>query len=215
MDLDENDKWVGRGYNASPIEPGDRPAVLVVDLQYLHTDRSSPLAGAPLIDRAVENTARLLAVARRVRVPVFHTVVWWQGGPDLGLWSRKIPWLANVTPDSRWARVDHRLWDSSDVLIPKKRPSFFHGTALHSLLTYADRDTLVVTGATTSGCVRATVIDALSNNFRTLVPEDCVGDHDEGPHRANLLDIQRKYAEVITAAEAISYLERIGTEVAA
>lgn len=209
MDLAADDLWVKKGYNGQPIEPGERPAVLVVDLQHLHTDPQSPLAAAPLIDRAVEGTERLLRVARDNLVPVYQTVVAWDGERDLGLWSRKIPWLVNVTPDSHWARVDGRLWDDRDTLLPKKRPSFFHGTPLHSLLTYAEVDTVVVTGATTSGCVRATIIDAMSNNFRTLVPEDCVGDHDEGPHWANLTDVHRRYAEVTSSAEVIEYLERV------
>lgn len=207
MELGRDDPYVERGYGQAAIEPGERPAVLVVDLQYLHTDHASSLAGAPLIDRAVENTERLLATARRAGIPVFHTVVCWDGERELGMWRHKLPWLENVTPDSYWAQVDERLWAEGDVLLPKKRPSFFHGTPLHSLLTFAGCDTVIVTGATTSGCVRATIVDAFSNNFRTLVPEDCVGDHEPGPHEANLRDVHRRYAEVTTADVAIAYLE--------
>jgi nicotinamidase-related amidase len=137
--LGADDPYVRRGYGQERIEPGERPAVLVVDLQHLHTDHASPLAGAPLIDRAVESTAR----------------------------------------------------------------------ALHSLLTYARCDTVVVTGATTSGCVRATIVDAFSNNFRTIVPEDCVGDHEQGPHEANLRDVHRRYAEVTTSNEVLAYLAEL------
>jgi maleamate amidohydrolase len=209
VELARDDPYVSRGYGQARIEPGERPAVLVVDLQYLHTDHASPLAGAPLIDRAVENTALLLAAARAAGVPVFHTVVYWDGERELGMWCHKLPWLENVTPDSHWAQVDARLWAEGDVLLPKKRPSFFHGTPLHSLLTFARCDTVVVTGATTSGCVRATIVDAFSNNFRTLVPEDCVGDHERGPHEANLRDVHRRYAEVTTSAATIAYLDDV------
>lgn len=212
MELAPNDVFASKGYGGAPIEPGEKPAILVVDLQHLHTDPRSPLARAPLIDRAVENTAPLLRVARERSVPVYQTVVAWDGEQDMGLWSRKIPWLENVTPDSHWAKVDPRIWDDRDTLLPKKRPSFFHGTPLHSLLTYAGVDTVIITGATTSGCVRATIIDALSNNFRALVPEDCVGDHDEGPHWSNLTDVHRRYAEVTTSAEVVEYVERIGAK---
>jgi maleamate amidohydrolase len=209
VELGRDDAYVQRGYGQGRIEPGERPAILVVDLQYLHTDPASPLAGAPLIDRAVENTARLLAAARDVGAPVFHTVVCWDGALELGMWRQKLPFLVECTPDSHWAQVDERLWEPGDVLLPKKRPSFFHGTPLHSLLTFAGCDTVVITGATTSGCVRATIVDAFSNNFRTIVPEDCVGDHERGPHEANLRDVHRRYAEVTTSEHVLGYLAEL------
>jgi maleamate amidohydrolase len=209
VELGRDDAYVRRGYGQARIEPGERPAILVVDLQNLHTDPASPLAGAPLIDRAVANTATVLAAARDVEVPVFHTVVCWEGERELGMWKHKLPFLANCTPDSHWAQVDKRLWEDGDVLLPKKRPSFFHGTPLHSLLTFAGCDTVVVTGATTSGCIRATIVDAFSNNFRTIVPEDCVGDHEHGPHEANLRDVHRRYAEVTTSEDVLGYLAEL------
>ena len=152
LELDANDPWVRRGYGQSRIEPGERPAVLVIDLQYAFTDPDFIFGGAELIERATVNTARLLEVARRVSVPVFHTVVCWRGEAELGLWPIKLPPCAEITPDSRWAQVDARLWDETDVLLPKKWPSFFHGTPLISLLNAQQRDTVIVTGCTTSGC---------------------------------------------------------------
>jgi maleamate amidohydrolase len=209
LELAPDDPWVRRGYGQASIEPGERAAVLVVDLQYAFTDPDFELGGAELIERATQNTARLLEVARRVGAPVFHTVVAWEDARDLGLWRVKLPVLTEVTPGSRWAQVDERLWDASDVLLPKKWPSFFHGTPLHSLLTLAGCDTVVVTGCTTSGCVRATTVDAFSCGFRTLVPEDCVGDQGRDAHESNLRDVHRRYAEVTSADEVIAYLERM------
>jgi maleamate amidohydrolase len=208
LELEPNDPWVLRGYGQARIEPGERPAVLVVDLQYAFTDSSFRFGGAELIERATVNTARLLGVARAAGVPVFHTVVEWRDEQELGLWGIKLPPCAEITPGSRWAQVDERLWDESDVLLPKKWPSFFHGTPLISLLTAMQRDTVIVTGCTTSGCVRATIVDAFSNGFLTLVPEDGVGDQSQGPHDANLLDCQRRYAEVTTTDACIEYLRR-------
>jgi maleamate amidohydrolase len=209
LELAPDDPWVNRGYGQARIEPGERPAVLVIDLQYAFTDPEFIFGGAELIERATVNTARLLKVARAAGVPVFHTVVEWRDENELGLWTIKLPPCAEITPGSRWAEVDGRLWEDSDVLLPKKWPSFFHGTPLISLLTAQQRDTVIVTGCTTSGCVRATTVDAFSYGFRTILPEDCIGDQGKDAHESNLRDVHRRYAEVTSSDEVISYLERL------
>jgi maleamate amidohydrolase len=216
MQLPEHDPWVERGYGQGEIEPGERPAVLVVDLQYAFTDRAFPMGGAPLVERAVEGTARVCAAARDAGVPVYQTVVAWRDdGADIGLWTIKLPRLAEVTLESRWAQVDERVWDDSDVLLVKKWPSFFHGTPLVSLLAAGRRDTVIVTGCMTSGCVRATTVDAFSHGYRTLVPEDCVGDQGREGHESNLRDVHRRYAEVTTADRVVEYLAGVAAEVPA
>jgi maleamate amidohydrolase len=215
IELPEDDPWVARGYGTAEITPGSRPAVLVVDLQYAFTDPAFPMGGADLVERAVEGTARVCAAAREAGVPVFQTVVAWRGdGADLGLWTVKLPRLSEVTLESRWAEVDERVWDDSDVLLVKKWPSFFHGTPLASLLAAAQRDTVVVTGCMTSGCVRATTVDAFSYGYRTLVPEDCVGDQGHDAHLSNLRDVHRRYAEVVTADDVCGYLASVAAGVA-
>jgi maleamate amidohydrolase len=210
IELPADDPWVARGYGQAELEPGERPAVLVVDLQHAFTDPAFPLGGAPLVERAVEGTARVCAAAREAGVPVFQTVVAWrEDGADIGLWPVKLPILAEVTLGSRWAQVDARVWDDSDVLLVKKWPSFFHGTPLASLLAATQRDTVIVTGCMTSGCVRATTVDAFSYGYRTLVPEDCVGDQGREGHESNLRDVHRRYAEVTSADRVIAYLARV------
>lgn len=214
--LPPGDPWVSRGYGQGSIEPGERPAVLVIDLQYAFTDPAFPMGGAELVERAVQSTARLLELARRAGVPVYQTVVAWRDdGSDIGLWPLKLPQLREVTLESRWAQVDERVWEDSDVLIVKKWPSFFHGTPLLSLLTAARHDTVIVTGCMTSGCVRATVVDAFSYGYRTLVPEDCVGDQAREGHESNLRDVHRRYAEVTSSEETIDYLEQLAAGVTA
>jgi maleamate amidohydrolase len=216
IELPPDDPWVARGYGQGEIEPGERPAVLVVDLQYAFTDAAFPLGGAPLVERAVEGTARVCTAAREAGVPVFQTVVAWrEDSSDIGLWPVKLPVLAEVTLDSRWAQVDERVWDDSDVLLVKKWPSFFHGTPLASLLAAARRDTVIVTGCMTSGCVRATTVDAFSYGYRTLVPENCVGDQGREGHESNLRDVHRRYAEVTSADRVLEYLSGIAAEVPA
>jgi len=207
--LDADDPWVSRGYGQSSIDPGERPALLVIDLQYAFTDSAFVFGGAELIERATVNTAPVLEAARTAGVPVFHTVVAWKGEKDIGLWTIKLPPCAEITPESRWAQVDERLWDDRDTLLPKKWPSMFNGTPLHSLLTALDRDTVIITGCTTSGCVRATTVDSFSGGFRTLVPEDCVGDQGRDAHESNLRDVHRRYAEVTTSLEVMAYFKQL------
>jgi maleamate amidohydrolase len=148
----------------------------------------------------------VLEAAREAGVPVFHTIVAWKHEQDIGLWTIKLPPCAEITPESRWAQVDARLWDDRDTLLPKKWPSMFNGTPLGSLLTALQRDTVIVTGCTTSGCVRATTVDSFSYGYRTIVPEDCVGDQGRDAHESNLRDVHRRYAEVTNSQEVISYL---------
>ena len=204
IELPQDDPWVARGYGQGELEPGERPAVLVVDLQYAFTDPAFPLGGAPLVERAVEGTARVCAAARSAGVPVFQTVVAWrEDGSDIGLWPVKLPVLSEVTLDSRWAQVDERVSDDSDVLLVKKWPSFFHGTPLASLLAAARRDSVIVTGCMTSGCVRATTVDSF------------VGDQGREGHESNLRDVHRRYAEVTSADRVLEYLAGIAGEVPA
>jgi len=196
-------------YGRGTLEPGDRPAILVVDYQKAFTTAGLGMGGSALIERGVVNAARLLKVARATRVPVFQFHVSFgeeEGG--LGLWSRKVPKLAEITAGSPWVEIDERVSDPSDSVIAKKWPSVFAGTPLTALLNARRIDTVIVTGCTTSGCVRASVVDAFSNGFLTLVPEDAVGDQAQGPHDANLLDCQRRYAEVTTTDACIEYLRR-------
>jgi maleamate amidohydrolase len=206
MQLSAEDPWVARGYGQSSIEPGERPVVLVIDFQNGFIDPRLPFGGSQLIERAVEHTVPVLEAAREVGVPVFHTVLAWNGPTDIGLWTIKIPRLIEITPESRSAQVDERLWDDRDLLLPKRWPSMFNGTPLASVLTALQRDTAIVTGCTTSGCVRATAVDAFSSGLRTIIPEDCVGDMGRDAHDSNLRDVHRRYAEVTNSTEVLAYL---------
>jgi maleamate amidohydrolase len=187
---------------------GARPAVLVVDLVRGFTDPRSPLAGD--LDRQIEATNTLLGVARRGDVPVlFSTVAYDAGLQDAGVWIRKIPSNHLLVEGSEWVEVDERLGrrDSEGVLV-KKYASCFFGTDLASRLMSRRIDTLLVTGCTTSGCVRATVVDACSYGFHTIVVEEAVGDRAELPHQASLFDMDAKYGDVVALDDATAYLER-------
>lgn len=194
---------------AGEIGFGRRPAVLVVDLILGFTDDSSPL-GCDL-DAEIEATRRLLAASRQAGVPVlFTTTSYSQGLRDAGLFPRKVPALANLVAGGQTVKLDPRLARRADeTLIEKKYASAFFGTALASELTSLGVDTLVVCGATTSGCVRATVVDALQHGFRPIVPTECVGDRSYEAHEANLLDIQGKYGDVLPLERVLAALQSL------
>jgi nicotinamidase-related amidase len=188
---------------------GERPAVLVVDFSCGFTDPECPLGSD--LGAEVEATRRLLAVARAKGLPVvFTTIGFGPGGADGALWLRKVPTLAELELGSRWVEIDRRLERRTDEpLVVKKGASAFFGTNLASILVNERVDTVVLCGATTSGCIRATAIDLLQYGFPALVPRECVGDRAQAPHEANLFDIQAKYADVVSVDEALAYLEEV------
>jgi nicotinamidase-related amidase len=195
---------------AARVGIGRRPAVLVVDFIVGFTDRRSPLAAD--LDREVAATKKLLAAARARRLPVFFTTTAYD--PEMreaGVFVRKVPSLRTLQEGSRWVAIDPRLAPRRDeILLNKKYASAFFGTALASTLTALGVDTLIVTGCTTSGCIRASVVDAMQHGFRTIVPRECVGDRAAGPHEANLVDIDGKYGDVMALEDVLRRLRKNG-----
>lgn len=187
---------------------GNTPALIVVDLQKAFTNTEHPLGGE--LTNVVEHTNTLLESAHENEVPVVFTrvVTKHPDGADLGVWGKKVPTLKTLKAESQWIELDDRLIENeADYRIEKKQASAFHDTELNSMLTYWGVDTLVITGCTTSGCIRATVIDACSHSYYTIVPERAVGDRADDPHQANLFDMNAKYADVRPTSEVRSYLE--------
>jgi nicotinamidase-related amidase len=192
---------------------GSRPAVLVVDLTCGFTDPAYT-AGSDLTAE-VEATRRLLGVARSRAVPVIFTAIGFEpGGRDGGIWLQKFPALIELQVGDRTAEIDPRLERRDDeVVVLKKGASAFFGTNLSAILVSLGVDTVVLCGATTSGCIRATAVDLLQHGFPSLVPRECVGDRARAPHEANLFDIQAKYADVGSLEDAVAYLERVAPAV--
>lgn len=186
---------------------GERPALLVVDLIRGFTDRRSPLAGE--LDRQVQATQELLTRARAAGIPtIFSTVAYDANLQDAGNWIRKIPSNTWLVEGSEWVELDERLQrQDSEKLLVKKYASCFFGTDLASLLVSKRVDTLIIVGCTTSGCVRATAVDACSYGFHTIIVEEGVGDRAELPHLASLFDIDNKYGDVVGLDEATKYLD--------
>lgn len=195
------------GTMADEVGYGDSPAVIVIDLQNGFTDPDHSL-GSDLTE-VVRATNRLLDSARGSDVPVIFTRVVTRDddGADLGIWTEKIPSLAELAAGSEWVELDDDLNDEDgDYVLDKRQASAFHETELGSVLNYYGVDTTILLGCSTSGCVRATAVDACSAGYHVIVPEGGVGDRVEGPHEANLVDIHSKYGDVRTVDDVDSYL---------
>lgn len=199
---------------------GSRPAILIIDVQY----RTVGEAREPILDAmdtyptavgergwaAVDRIRELLDAGRPKGVPVLYPVVERKDRFDTGRWKDKIPGM-----DSEEHRIGQRgtqiveevAPEPGDVVVSKRYASAFFGTPLMTYLNDLDVDTLIVTGCTTSGCVRATVMDAFSYAFRVIVPEDAVYDRGEASHAINLFDMSQKYADILTTGEVISYFD--------
>jgi nicotinamidase-related amidase len=186
------------------LDLGTRPAVLVIDLSCGFTDPECRL-GADLTPQ-IEATRRLLDAARERRVPVVFTTIGFDPS-DSSLWLQKAPALRDLELGGRWVEIDPRLDRRDDEpVVLKKGASGFFGTNLASVLIAKRVDSVILCGATTSGCVRATAIDLLQYGWPAIVPVECVGDRAQAPHEANLFDIQAKYADVVTLESALEYL---------
>jgi nicotinamidase-related amidase len=204
----ETDQTYARAGFGGTVPRGTRPAIVVVDLTNGFTDPAFP-TGADLSD-VVAATGELITAGRAASVPVVFTTISYSVAEIDGggvAWLRKAPGMRVLLDGTPAAEVDARLpRTSADHVINKKGASAFFGTGLAALLAGLRVDTVLICGATTSGCVRASVVDAVQSGFDVLVPEDCVGDRADGPHRANLFDIQAKYGDVIELSDAVGYL---------
>lgn len=202
------DLYRSRGLGAR-VGFGSHPAVLVVDYIVGFTDKRSPLAGD--FARELKATRSLLRAARQRRLPVFFTTTAYDKAmTEAGVFVRKAPSLAVLQRGSRWVAIDPSLKRrNSEVVIEKQYASAFFGTSLASTLHAQGIDTLIVAGCTTSGCVRATAVDGLQHGLRVIVPRECVGDRAQGPHEANLIDIDGKYGDVMAVRDVINLVARL------
>ena len=188
---------------------GSRPAVLVVDFSCGFTDPECAL-GADMSDE-VEATRRLLDAGRAKGLPVIFTTIGYEPSlKDGGLWLQKVPSLGDLQIGGRWVEIDPRLEPRTDeTIVLKKGASAFFGTNLPAILVSQSVDSVILCGATTSGCVRATAIDLLQYGYPTLVPRECVADRAQAPHEANLFDINAKYADVVPLDDVLEYVATV------
>lgn len=203
----KRDIYLRQGFGGD-VGIGGRPALCIVDFVNGFVDPS--IFGGGNIDDAVSATRILLDSARTHRLPIaFTRLVYDANGADNCVFLRKVPSLARLTETAIESQITSRLApEPGELIIRKTQPSAFFGTGLVSWLQGRGADTLLVAGCTTSGCVRATVVDAMSYNYRTIVVRDCVGDRSSEAHAANLFDMQQKYADSIDCADVIAALDR-------
>jgi len=187
---------------------GARPALVVVDVTHGFTDPSCPLGANA--DSVVAANCELISAFRRRNWPVIVTTVVYRSEDEARVFRRRLPALNLLTPESHWVQFDARLpLDGTELIIEKRHASAFHGTDLGEELRHRQVDTVIVTGLTTSGCVRATAVDALQEEFLVVIPEEAVGDRDPEAHRANLYDLSAKYADVITLNDCMQAIDQI------
>lgn len=213
MDLSEAEQYYSNVGFANRVGFGEKPALLVIDCNHGCADPTISPIGIAMEDEIVQ-IRRLLDLARSSDFPVVHTTVVYSEGQlrDGGWFVTKVPALAAMTPDTKEVQIVPELAPHPGELVLEKRfPSGFYGTSLHSYLTRCGVDTVVVTGNSTSGCVRATVIDAVSAGFRVIVPRQCVADRVQLTHLVNLFDIDAKYGDVMEVEEVLAALKHIAS----
>jgi nicotinamidase-related amidase len=183
---------------------------VVVDISVGFTDPESPLACD--LEHVVDAIGLLVAAARRADVPVVYTTVAYdeEGKRRAAAFIEKVPALMTLEAGSRWVEIDPRIAPQpGEPVLRKLHASAFFETELAGLLAAAGCDSVIVAGASTSGCVRATAVDALQHGYRTVVPREAVGDRNADAHEANLYDIDAKYGDVVPLAETLAQLEEL------
>ena len=186
---------------------GLRPALVVVDMSVGFTDPESPLHCD--LEDVVSAIARLLDAMRAAALPVVYTTVAYDEGDRVtaGVFIDKVPALLTLEAGGRFVEIDPRIAPvEGEPVVKKLFASAFYGTALSSLLATQRCDGVIVTGASTSGCVRATAVDALQHGYRVVVPREAVGDRNPAAHEANLYDIDAKYGDVLPLEDVLDYL---------
>ena len=189
---------------------GRRPALVVIDMTLGFTDPGSPLACD--LEGPVSEIQKLLDAAREAEIPIVFTTVAYRESDKLtaAAFIDKVPALLTLQAGTRWSEIDPRIApEETEPVLNKLFASGFFGTGLSSLLTAAGVNTLIITGASTSGCVRATAVDALQYGFRPVVPREAVGDRNPDAHEANLYDVDAKYGDVVSAEDVLEYLEEV------
>lgn len=200
-----------RGVWGHRIGFGKRPAIVMVDFVKAYTSQASPLYAQGVVD-AVANTPELLVAARRAGIPIIHTRILYfeKDCADGGAWVRKSPVMKAMLPGAPVAEFcDPVAPLKGDLVITKQYASAFFGTGLTATLHAQQIDTVILVGCSTSGCIRATAVDAVQYGFHTIIVKECVGDRHPAPHEASLFDMDSKYGDVVSKHDVLDYFSRL------
>ncbi|XWX02447.1 N-carbamoylsarcosine amidohydrolase [Aggregatilineales bacterium SYSU G02658] len=208
--MDENLRYNYMGVFDGRLGFGRKAALLVIDFICAYTTPGAPFY-APAVVEAVQKTVPLLERARQKGVPVIYTkVVYHPTGADGGLFVQKIPSLRALVDGEPLAEIVPELTPApNDVVVVKQYASAFFGTSLAPMLASMGVDTVILTGCSTSGCIRASAVDGMQHGFRVIVPRECVADRHPQPHEANLFDIDSKYGDVVDVDAVYAYLDTL------
>lgn len=206
--MSQSETYKAAGFGAS-VPRGAKPGIVVVDFSYGFTDLQYPTASDA--STQMRKTKAICDAARVKGFPViFTTIAYHPGELDKLPWLKKATGMCALIEGSRLVEIDAATGiQPEDTIVTKKGASSFFGSTLNALLTGAGVDTVVVTGATTSGCVRATVVDAVQSGYNVLIPRDCCADRAEAPHEANLYDMDQKYGDVTDSADILDWLKSL------
>jgi maleamate amidohydrolase len=196
------DNFQKAGYGAGDIGMGERCALLIVDFQKGFTDPKSSMGQSAHVQNAVEQTVKLVAVAHKANIPIASCRTSWAGPDDMAYWKVDTLFQGGFYHGHEFTEIDPRLADPENIYeFVKTAPSIFFKTPLMTWLVKKNIDTTIITGCTTSGCIRASVVDSFSYGFRTIVAEDCCGDQDAQAHADNIRDVGRRYADIMQVAD--------------
>ena len=189
---------------------GKKPAIIVVDMTFGFVDDAFPKGNSAMGWPAVHSVANLLETGRRIGIPIFYSKgAHARTATERGRWKSEKTFDIRSFDPKEYEIVPEIAPQAEEVVVTKTFPSAFFGTNLASMLVFHNVDTVVVTGLVTSGCVRATVVDAFSYNFIVVIPEECVGDRGVVSHKVSLFDMHMKYADVVPLTEVIDYLDGV------
>jgi len=202
------DAFSGASYGELDVGYGKRPAILVVDFQVGFTDPRFRMGKSPRIHAARDKAADLLKIARRLKIPVANCYVGWHSRQEMQRWKISALFDAEFMDGGAAQALDPKTADPAhDFIFKKCAPSIFFQTPIIPFLTRHEIDTTIIVGCVTSGCIRASTIDAFSYGYHTIVVDDCCGDPAIESHQANLLDIGRRYADIRQGHEIAAYLQ--------
>ena len=203
----ENEIYARQGLG-NKLGFGTKPALVIID--FVNGFNDPDVFGGGNIPEAIRQTKNLLELSRQKYLPIAYTrIIYAEDGSNAGIFAEKAPKLKELTKNNPLSQIVSELKPiSGELIVDKTEASGFHGTELLRWLTLHNIDTLIISGCTTSGCVRATAVDACANNYRSIVVSDCVGDRAIGPHNSSLFDLNQKYSDVISFQETKFELEK-------